>query len=240
METLLPFVRGPLFIATFLFMALGLARLVVIELLEMAGAWTRMRDKNIPWSQNLKAFVAWLFPVRFLPRIRPVMSFISFLFHVGLILVPVFLAEHVRLWERGIGFAWPSVGRGLADFLTLLTMTTCLALLGMRILHAPTRAISGFSDYALLIVIFIPFASGYAMVHPQWLFLDWNVMMLIHVLSAELVFVLMPFTKLSHVVLFPFNRVSSDFFWRFPADGPDRVAAAVHGGKVKAKTELAG
>jgi hypothetical protein len=225
---MLEFARGPLFIASLMLMVLGLGKLVVLEILEMAGAWIGMRDRNIPWSQNLKTFFAWLFPVRLLPRIRPVMSFTSFFFHIGLIIVPIFLAEHVRLWERGIGFAWPSLGRGVADFLTLLTMVTCLVLLGMRVFHAPTRALSGFWDYSLL------FATGFAMVHPSWLILEWNTMMLIHVLSAEAVFALLPFTKLSHVVLFPFNRVSSDFFWRFPADGPDRVAAALHGENVKA------
>ena len=33
--------------------------------------------------------------------------------------------------------------------------------------------------------------------------------MLIHVLSAELLFVVVPFTKLAHVVLFPFDRLSA-------------------------------
>jgi len=234
MEQMLEFARGPLFIATFSLMMLGLGRLLVLELLEMARAWMGMRDKAIPWSQNMKIFAEWLVPVRLIPRIRPFFSVISFLFHIGLIVVPIFLAEHILLWERGLGFSWPSVGRGIADFLTLMTMVTCIVLLLIRTFHKPTRVLSGFWDYALLLILFVPFASGYVMVHPRWLFTDWTTMMLIHVLSAELVFVLMPFTKLSHVVLFPFERISSDFYWRFPAEGPDRVAAALHGEDVKA------
>jgi len=234
MEQVLEFARGPLFIAALSLMVLGLGRLVVLELLEMTRAWTGMRDRKIPWSQNIKTFAEWLVPVRLIPRIRPLFSATSFLFHIGLIVVPIFLAEHIRLWERGLGLSWPSVGRGIADFLTLLTMATCLVLLSIRVFHKPTRALSGFWDYALLVILFIPFASGYAMVHPEWLFTKWNTMMLIHVLSGELVFVLIPFTKLSHVVLFPFDRLSSDFYWRFPADGPDRVAEALHGEDVKA------
>ena len=72
-----------------------------------------------------------------------------------------------------MGFAWPSVGRGVADFLTLMTMTGCIALLGIRTFHKSTRALSGFGDYALLIILFVPFASGYAMVHPHYLITDW-------------------------------------------------------------------
>jgi hypothetical protein len=234
MEQMLAFARGPLFIAAFTLMLLGLLRLILFELAAMAKAWTGMRDRNIPWSQNLKTFAEWLIPVRIIPRARPVMSTMSFLFHVGLIIAPIFLAEHIRLWQRGIGFGWPALGREAADFLTLLTMASCLVLLGIRTLHQPARALSGFWDYALLIILFVPFASGYAMVHPRWLVTSYSSMTLIHVLSAELIFALMPFTKLSHAVLFPFDRISSDFFWRFPADGPDKVAAALHGENVKA------
>ncbi len=234
MEQLLEFARGPLFVATLAFMVLGLGRLVVLELIEMASNWNGMRDRNVPWTQNAKTMAEWLAPIRQIPRARPLMSGASFLFHIGLIVVPLFLAEHLLLWQRGLGFAWPGVGRGVADFLTLMTMVTCVVLLGMRVANKSARALSSFGDYALLVLLFIPFASGYVMVHPQWLFTSWTTMMLIHVLSAELAFVLMPFTKLSHVVLFPFDRLSSDFYWRFPADGPDRVAAALHGDDVKA------
>jgi nitrate reductase gamma subunit len=234
MQQMLEFARGPLFIATFTLMLLGLLRLVLFELLAMARAWTGMRDRNIPWSRNLKTFAEWMVPVRIIPRARPVMSAASFLFHVGLIIVPIFLADHVRLWQRGLGLGWPAIGHEVADFLTLLTMAACLVLLGIRTMSKPARALSGFWDYALLIIIFVPFATGYAMVHPQWLVTSYDSTVLIHVLSAELCFVLMPFTKLAHAVLFPFDRVSSDFFWRFPADGPDKVAAALHGENVKA------
>ena len=53
--------------------------------------------------------------------------------------------------------------------------------------------------------------------------------MLVHTLSGNLMLLLMPFTKLAHAVLFPFERVSSEVFWRFPAGAGDRVADALHG-----------
>jgi hypothetical protein len=59
--------------------------------------------------------------------------------------------------------------------------------------------------------------------------LSYNAMMLIHLLGAELVFVLLPTTKLSHCVLFPFLRVSSEIFWRMPPGSGDRVARELHG-----------
>lgn len=234
MNQWLEFARGPLFIASFSLMALGLARLVGLELFEMTRSWLRMRDRNIPWKQNLKTAAEWMVPVRAIGRSRPLMSVASFLFHVGLIVTPIFLAEHILLWRRGLGFGWPGLGPALADFLTLMTIVAGLYLLAARGFHPATRALSKFSDYALLIILLVPFVSGYLAMHPHLLFTRIETMLLVHILSGELVFVLLPFTKMAHVVMFPFNRVSSDFYWRFPADGPDRVAEALHGKEVKA------
>jgi len=75
----------------------------------------------------------------------------------------------------------------------------------------------------------VPFASGFMAMHPALNALPYHIMLLIHVLSAELVFVLMPVTKLAHGVLFPFNRFSSEIFWKFPAGAGDRVARELHG-----------
>jgi nitrate reductase gamma subunit len=234
MEQWLEFARGPLFIAAFSLMVLGLGRLFFMELIQMAKNWLGMKDRDVPWYQNFKTFIGWIIPVRQITKSRPFMSVTSFLFHVGLIVVPIFLAEHIILWRSGIRFGWPALGNTVADFLTLMTIVACVLLLAIRIFHRETRILSGFTDYALLIILLIPFVSGYMAMHPQWLFTKIQTMMLIHILSGELVFVLIPFTKMAHVILFPFDRVSSDFYWRFPADGPDRVAKALHGEEVKA------
>jgi hypothetical protein len=53
--------------------------------------------------------------------------------------------------------------------------------------------------------------------------------MLIHVLSAELVFVLVPFTKLAHFVMFPLDRVASHVFWGFVPGAGAQVAEALRG-----------
>ena len=52
-------------------------------------------------------------------------------------------------------------------------------------------------------------------------------MMLIHVLSAELIFVLIPFSKVAHCVLIPFSQLVSDLGWRFPATAGRDVAKAL-------------
>ena len=88
-------------------------------------------------------------------------------------------------------------------------------------------------DYVLLIVLSVPFISGFMAVHPVFNPISYKGIMLIHILSAELVFVLMPFTKLAHCVLFPFDRISSEVYWRMPAGAGEKIAHELHGGDAK-------
>ncbi len=53
-------------------------------------------------------------------------------------------------------------------------------------------------------------------------------MMLAHLLSADLLFVLVPFTKLSHIVLFFFDRISA-LHWQLRPGAGDRVAEVLYG-----------
>ena len=88
------------------------------------------------------------------------------------------------------------------------------------------------ADYVLLVLVLLPFLSGYMASHPDVNPCPWNVMMLTHLLSAELLFVVTPFTKLAHVVLFFFDRVSA-LHWQLRPGAGDKVAEALYGKGVK-------
>ena len=81
-------------------MTLGLARILVLTVVGVIEGYRKNQDKIVPWKELISKTFAWLIPVNRLWRKRPLHSFISFLFHVGLILVPLFLAAHVLLWDR--------------------------------------------------------------------------------------------------------------------------------------------
>jgi hypothetical protein len=53
-------------------------------------------------------------------------------------------------------------------------------------------------------------------------------MILAHILSGEALMIAMPFTKLSHVVLFVFDRLSL-VHWQLRPGAGDRVAEALFG-----------
>ena len=77
-----------------------------------------------------------------------------------------------------------------------------------RIVSADIRLLSAFSDYLLLVVTALPFITGYFVTHgtlDSVAVLGENIT-LIHMLSGELMLILIPFTKLSHFVFFFFSR----------------------------------
>jgi len=92
--------------------------------------------------------------------------------------------------------------------MTLIFLAIALFFLVRRIFSADIRLLSTFSDYFLLVVTVMPFLTGYFLTHGT---LDGNSflkdnMQLIHILSGEVMLILIPFTKLSHFVLFFFSR----------------------------------
>ena len=229
MSEFLEFARGPLFLATFTFMVLGLLRHVILRTWALLQVRRRTPKRDVPWRKILRKSAGWAVPVTHVLRGAPVLKVASFVFHVGLILVPIFLAAHAFLWSRGLGIHWPSLGNGLMDVLTLTTIGAGVLLLLFRSIDRTARRLSSIGDYWILVFVLIPFASGYFAFHPESSPLAYQTMMLVHVLSAELLFLLMPTTKLAHVVLWPFDRLSADIFWRLVPGAGERVAMALRG-----------
>ncbi|MGA2963426.1 MAG: hypothetical protein ABSD96_17240, partial [Candidatus Korobacteraceae bacterium] len=100
MEAWIEFGRGPLFRIAFSLMLLGLLRSIVLTAIGIAEAYRQSPDKIVSWREVRRQTIAWLFPVTRLWRQRPAYSTFSFLFHVGLLLVPPFLFAHVLLWKH--------------------------------------------------------------------------------------------------------------------------------------------
>jgi nitrate reductase gamma subunit len=223
----LDFGRGPLFRLCFALMLLGLARIVLLTAIGVAESYRRSPDKILPWKTIVKQTFGWLVPVGRLWNKRPIYSAISVLFHAGLLLVPLFLAAHVLLWKQSVGFAWAALPQPVADWLTLLTLGAALGLLLGRAVHAGARALSRFQDYAWLVLLAIPFATGYVCSHGAISSKTYQTLMLFHVYAADLVVLLVPFTKIAHCVLAPLSQLVTGVAWKFPAGAGDRVAATL-------------
>ncbi len=227
MDSLMWFARGPLLYLSFMVLFAGLARQLGLTIAELVRAYRKAGDQAIPYRLLLRQGWGWIIPVNALRGTRIPYTLASLVFHLGIILLPVFLAGHVRLIRQGIGLAWPSLGGLPADVLTWTTVAALLALLALRLANRGSRVLSTFQDWFLLILCLVPFASGYWVAHPALNPLPFRLMYLVHLLSAELLMILTPFTKLAHVVLFPFTRLSWELGWHFVPGAGDRVRIAL-------------
>ncbi len=227
MDAWIEFGRGPLFRIAFALMLLGLLRLLFLTLTGIVEAYRRSPDKIINWREVRRQTFAWLIPAGRLWNQRAGYSSLSFLFHLGLLLSPLFLAAHALLWKRAVGFAWPSLPLSLVNWLTLLAIVTGIGLILARALDSRTRTLSRTQDYFWLVLLIVPFITGYicvnAAISPRAY--EWS--MLIHVYSADLILLLVPFTKLSHCILSVLSQVVTAVAWKFPAGAGDRVAATL-------------
>ncbi len=226
MDGWLHLARGPLFQAALAFMVLGLVRQLALTLWNARRTWRRAGDRTLPTALVARATLRWLVPVAHL-RERWPYSTTTLVFHAGVILVPLFLAGHIALWERGVGLSWPALPNGTATTLTLTVLVSALGLIVLRAASRATRPLGRFQDYALPVLVAVAFASGMLVMHPTWNPLPADPTLLAHVLSADLLLVLVPLTKLSHMILLPLTQLVSELAWHFPPDAGSRVAVAL-------------
>lgn len=120
----------------------------------------------------------------------------GYIFHIGLFVVIFLLAPHISLFEGVLGFGWPSLRTPMVDLFAVVTMITLLAILFHRLTNPVQKFLSTKQDYLVWALTFVPLMTGYMSYHH--LFLHYNWMLGIHILSVELLMILFPFTKLNH------------------------------------------
>lgn len=222
MEQLLAFARGPLFIMTFLFMILGLLRLVAVQFVHISGIAGDRPAGDSPAEKAGVSITGWLEPVKRMLRTNPLFVVISGVWHVTLIITPLLLVNHVMLWNRGLGINFPlelTLNKYIATTLATITIALTLALFLYRLGSRELRERSEPADYFLLLLLAVPFVTGFFAGHPTISPLSYNAMMLIHILSAETIFVLIPVTKLAHAALWPFGALAVNSYWVLPGAG---------------------
>jgi hypothetical protein len=226
-DALLEFAKGPLFKFSFALMILGSFRIVALGLFSAGEALYRAGDRSLDYGEIVKNTLLWLFPVRRWAGGRPVYSLISIVFHVGLILVPFFLAAHIGLWKQATGLSWPAMPQAIADILTLVTIFGGGALFLGRLFQPDARAISRFQDYVWPLMLTVPALSGFLCANGGFSAGAYRFWMLIHVLSANLIMVFIPFTKLAHGIMMPMTQLISGIGWKFRAGAGARVERAL-------------
>ena len=205
------FVEGPLLWLAFLIFILG-SLIRAAMFLSVSTKKDKIIYQHFSWKYVFATLVRWVLPLNKDLAKNPVFSILGYIFHICLIIVPIWYASHITLWEESrFEWSWSSIPDEMADWMTLIFLAIVIFFLLRRIFSADIRLISTFSDYLLLIVTALPFLTGYFLTHgtlDSIGFLRDN-MQLLHMLSAELMLILIPFTKLSHYILFFFSRGAS-------------------------------
>ena len=172
----------------------------------------RVLYRYFRWKYVLATLGRWLLPINRAVGKNPVTMILAYVFHICLIVVPIWLGGHVALWEESrLGWSWSTLPDAWATWMTRTFIMIAAFLLLRRIILRDLRLISTASDYILLIVTVLPFLSGHFLTQgtlDSVKFLG-DHMKLIHMLSGELMLIVIPFTKLSHFILFFFSRGST-------------------------------
>jgi len=167
---------------------------------------------RVTYSQNvgygikgaLRSIFYWLVPFGTRSwRFYPGFTILVFVFHICLLVTPVFLMGHnVLLLERW-GFSLPSLPEGLADVMTLAVIVAAVFIILRRIALPEVRILTKPYDFLVLAIAVAPFLTGFLAYHQVGNYDFWIVA---HVLCGEIMLVAIPFTKLSHFLLFFLSR----------------------------------
>jgi nitrate reductase gamma subunit len=126
----------------------------------------------------------------------PVSYIGGYVFHIGLAVVVFLFAPHIKLIESLLGITWPALPSQLIDLAAVVTLAAMVVLLADRINKPVKRFLSTFEDWFTWLATFLPVLTGWLAVHH--LLLPYSTMLALHILSVELLLVILPFTKLFH------------------------------------------
>lgn len=137
-------------------------------------------------------------------RQRPLFTLLFFAFHVGLLLTPIFLEAHNVMLRENLGLSLPGLPAGAADFLAWTVLVGGLFMILRRVAFPEVRILSTAYDYLLILITVAPFATGLV---ARYGLGDYDFWLNAHIVTGIVWLLSLPFTKLSHVVLFFMSRM---------------------------------
>ena len=202
------FLTGPALWATFIILSAGLI-LRIAYLWRLSQTKDRVVYNHASFGWGLKSILHWMVPWGSAAmRLQPVFTFVVFVFHITLLAVPLLLYAHNILWDEAFGISLWSLPDQWADVMSLIFLVAVIFLIIRRIVRSEVRILSDAWDYILLALTALPFLTGFLAYHQ---FGPYEPMMIAHIISAETLLILIPFTKLGHMILFFFTRAFIGF-----------------------------
>ena len=130
---------------------------------------------------------------------RPFFTAMSFAFHICLLLTPLFLLAHHEM----LGLRTLHLPDGVANLMTMVVIAGGIFFLQRRLFVPYVNHVTYVSDYLLILLVMAPFVTGF-LAYRQWF--DYRTILMLHMLSGELMLVIIPFTRVAHMLFFVFTR----------------------------------
>ncbi len=152
----------------------------------------------------VRSIVFWLFPFATRSwRENPFFTLLFFIFHIGLLATPIFLAAHNIILRQRWGISLWTLPEAVADILTIAVIVAAVFIILRRIALPEVRFLTTAYDYIVIAIAVAPFVTGFIAHHSAAEYEFW---LILHVLCGEVMLIAIPFTKLSHFVMFFMSR----------------------------------
>jgi nitrate reductase gamma subunit len=159
----------------------------------------------------LRSIVSWLIPFGAHGwRYYPGFTILVFILHIGILITPLFVLGHNLLLQERWGFSLPALTEGVSDGMTIAMLLAALFIFLRRVAFPQVRIITSAYDLLILAIAVAPFLTGFLAYHQVG---DYQFWLIAHILAGEIMLVAIPWTKLSHFLLFFLSRaqIGMDF-----------------------------
>jgi len=203
MHSIYQFVSGPLVWVAFIVFIVG----CLFRLIRMI--WMTYQKEQFVFSYmslkySLRSIIHWITPFGAVNmRKHPVMTIVTFTFHICLFIAPIFLLSHIILVDESWSLSWAALPDPVADILAIIVIAACLYFLVRRMISPEVKFVTSASDYGILMIVALPFVTGFYAYHQAP---GYSIALILHILSGEIMLMAIPFTRLSHMIFSVFTR----------------------------------
>ena len=164
----------------------------------------RKRDLSEPRAGGMLAGLRTIITRTIPPRGMWSHLIAGYIFHVGFLVVLLFFVPHILFFKNVFGWQWSGLPNPVIDVVTMVSIAALVFALVLRLIDPVRRFLSNFGDYLALVLTLLPLLTGYLAFHSQAL--PYTQMLAVHILSVDLLLVIMPFSKLTHSATLFFAR----------------------------------
>ena len=196
------FTRGPLVLIAFAVFIFGSIYRIVSTIREAKKEGVVLPYMDLKYGA--RSILHWIVPFGSRSmRLHPVFTVLSFLFHLSLLASPFFVLAHNILCRSSWGVSLWSLPDTVSDAMAVVVVVIGVVLLLRRVVNPTVRFVTSAADYVFLAIVVAPFITGILAYHQIF---DYYAMVVLHMWCGAIWLMIIPFTRASHMFLFPLTR----------------------------------